>query len=170
MVALNDEYEGLYELFVDIIGVRTLTLEMVIKKLVDQGSTSASVKEIKETICLLNNYLQTDEDVPDSQPIQDAKVFPVRDLNGQVVLRSYDDAFSIADRNHLYNWFAGKANFLDFCVNDIHRLEPFLDWVELERRYLSVSVKEISTLGNGAHQSLVSKDRNIALRAYGLLR
>ncbi|KAE8423087.1 hypothetical protein BDV36DRAFT_279575 [Aspergillus pseudocaelatus] len=170
MVALNDEYEGLYELFVDIIGVRTLTLEMVIKKLIDQGSTFASVKEVKETIHLLNNYLQRDEDVPDSQPIRDAKVFPVRDLNGQVVLRNYDDAFSIADRNHLYDWFVGKADFLDFGVNDIHRLEPFLNWVGLERRYLSVSVKEISTLGNGAHQSLVSKDRNIALRAYGLLR
>ncbi|KJK63796.1 hypothetical protein P875_00064712 [Aspergillus parasiticus SU-1] len=165
MVALNDEYEGLYELFVDIIGVRTLTLEMVIKKLIDQGSTSASVKEVKETIHLLNNYLQRDEGVPDSQPIRDAKVFPVRDLNGQVVLRNYDDAFSIADRNHLYDWFVGKADFLDFGVNDIHRLEPFLNWVGLERRYLSVSVKEISTLGNGTHQSLVSKDRNIALRA-----
>ncbi|KAB8212048.1 hypothetical protein BDV34DRAFT_219262 [Aspergillus parasiticus] len=170
MVALNDEYEGLSELFVDVLGVRTLTLEMVIEKLVDQGSTSASVEKVKETIWLLNNYFQKDEDVPDSQAIRDSKVFPVRDLNGQVELRSYDEAFSIADRKHLYDWFAGKANFLDFNANDIHRLEPFLNWVGLERRYLSASVKEISTLGNGAHQSLVSKDRNIARGAYGLLR
>ncbi|KAE8338025.1 hypothetical protein BDV24DRAFT_177138 [Aspergillus arachidicola] len=156
MVALNDEYEGLSELFVDVLGVRTLTLEMVIKKLVDQGSTSTSVEEVKETIWLLNNYLQRDEDVPDSQSIRDAKVFPVLDLNGQVELRSCDEAFSIADRNRLYDWFVGKADFLDFGVNDIHRLEPFLNW--------------ISTLSDGGHQSLVSKDRNIALRAYGLLR
>ncbi|KAB8229009.1 uncharacterized protein BDW43DRAFT_289566 [Aspergillus alliaceus] len=170
MVALNDEYEGLEEFFVDIIGVQTLTLEMVITKLVDQGSTSASIEEVKETIWLLNKHLQTDEEVPDSQSIRDAKVFPVRDLNGQILLRSCDEAFSIADRKHLYDYFAGKAHFLDFSVNDIHRLAPFLNWAGLERRYLSVSVKEISRLSNGAHQSLVSKDRNIALRAYGLLR
>ncbi|OGM49543.1 hypothetical protein ABOM_001651 [Aspergillus bombycis] len=170
MIALNDEYEGLEEFFVDTIGVQTLTLEMVITKLVDQGSTSASIEEVKETIWLLNKYLQTDDEVPDSQSIRDAKVFPVRDLNGQTLLRSCDEAFSIADRKHLYDWFAGKAHFLDFSVNDIHRLEPFLNWVGLERRYLSVSVKEISRVGNDSHQSLVSKDREIALRAYGLLR
>ncbi|KNG81405.1 hypothetical protein ANOM_010513, partial [Aspergillus nomiae NRRL 13137] len=170
MIALNDEYEGLEEFFVDIIGVQTLTLEMVITKLVDQGSTSASIEEVKETIWLLNKYLQTDDELPESQSIRDAKVFPVRDLNGQTLLRSCDEAFSIADRKHLYDWFAGKARFLDFSVNDIHRLAPFLNWVGLERRYLSVSVKEISRVGNDAHQSLVSKDRNIALRAYGLLR
>ncbi|KAE8403244.1 hypothetical protein BDV37DRAFT_283851 [Aspergillus pseudonomiae] len=170
MIALNDEYEGLWEFFDDITGVQTLTLDMVITKLVDQGSTSASIEEVKETIWLLNKYLQTDDEVPDSQSIWDAKVFPVRDVNGQTLPRSCDEAFSIADRKHLYDWFAGKARFLDFSVNDIHRLGPFLNWVGLERRYLSVSVKDISRVGNDAQQSLVSKDRNIALRAYGLLR
>ncbi|GAB1196804.1 hypothetical protein APSETT444_006081 [Aspergillus pseudonomiae] len=134
MIALNDEYEGLEEFFVDITGVQTLTLEMVITKLVDQGSTSASIEEVKETIWLLNKYLQTDDEIPDSQSIWDAKVFPVRDVNGQTLPRSCDEAFSIADRKHLYDWFAGKARFLDFSVNDIHRLGPFLNWVGLERQ------------------------------------
>jgi hypothetical protein len=47
MIALNDAYEDLDGFFTDLISVRTLTLQMVHDKLVEQGSGKFSVEEVK---------------------------------------------------------------------------------------------------------------------------
>ncbi|OJD13250.1 hypothetical protein AJ78_06272 [Emergomyces pasteurianus Ep9510] len=172
MVALNSLYDDLSSLFIKVLGVRTLTLEMVHDKLVEQGRGRASVDEIKETIRLLNSYLERgrEHELPNPKRLTKSKVFPVKHLNGTVKLCSFATDFAIADRKHLLDLFSDKAKFLDFGVNDILGLEPFLRWVGLEPRYLSTSTKEISSLVGDSHRSLTSPDRNIALKAYGLLR
>lgn len=170
MVTLNGMYEDMQGFFVGLLGVRTLTFEMVYDKLVEQASEGASIQDVKETIWLLNSYLQ-DEEVPtDPKRLIERKVFPVRYPKGTVSLCSSRVDFTIKDRKHLSDLFAGKAKVLDFEVNDIPRLEPFLRWTGLEARYLSSCVKEISGLCDNYRQSLTFPDRKIARKAHALLR
>ncbi|EAW19928.1 uncharacterized protein NFIA_095480 [Aspergillus fischeri NRRL 181] len=170
MIALNDAYEALDEFFTELIGVRTLTLQMVHDKLVEQGSGKLSAEEVKQTIWLLNSYMQNENDLPSPSQVLRSKVFPVRYPTGSVELCSSAVDFAIADRKHLLDYFSNKAKFLDFDVNEIARLEPFLQWTGLDRRYLSSLIKEISTVRGDSYKSLTSSDRNIARKAYGLLR
>ncbi|KAH3395487.1 hypothetical protein KXV81_002967 [Aspergillus fumigatus] len=170
MIALNDAYEDLVDFFTELIGVRTLTLQMVHDKLVEQGSGGLPAAEVKQTIWLFNSYMQKESDLPAPREVLTAKVFPVRYPTGSVELCSSAVDFSVADRRHLFDSFSQKAKLLDFNVNDIARLEPFLQWTGLDRRYLSTSIKEISTVWGDSHTFLTSSCRNIARKAYGLLR
>jgi hypothetical protein len=171
---INNLYEELFAFFVDFLGVPTLTLEMVVDKLAEQGKDEeASIEVIKNTIWQVNAYLQSDEDHPNPNRILEGNVFPIKYPNngGLVELCSTKTDFMIADREPLLELFSGRARRLDFNVNDILRLEPFLRWAGLEKRYLSRSIKEITALGNDdSSKRLISSDRDIALKAHGLLR
>ncbi|OCL02139.1 hypothetical protein AOQ84DRAFT_424260 [Glonium stellatum] len=170
MTALNDHYGALKDLFVDFLGVRTLNLQMVFDKLKEQGAGQSSVEEVKKTIWLLNSLLQSERRHPSPKPILESRVFPVRHPGGSVRLLASAAAFVIADRKHLHDLFSGEAKFLDFSTNDIPRLEPFFKWAGLESRYLSCSVREISTLCGDPDRPISHPDRDISRKAHGLLR
>ncbi|KAL4796623.1 hypothetical protein BDV19DRAFT_398235 [Aspergillus venezuelensis] len=170
MISLNDVYDDLSEFFTEKLGVRTLSLQMVNDKLVEQGRGQVSIDEVKETIWLLNSYLQEDDNHPDSTNALNSKIFPVKSPDGSVKLCSHTVDFAVPDRKHLSTQFAEKAKFLDFSVNDVARLEPFLRWTGLHRRYLSSLVKEITSLRADSSERLVPPERNISRKAHGLLR
>lgn len=171
---ISNLYEGLFAFFVDVLGVPTLTLKMVVDKFAELGKDQGtSIEEAKDIIWQVNALLQGEEDHPDSSRIVTENVFPIRNPNNGVLveLRSSKTDFIIPDREPLLNLFSDRARILDFSVNEIHRLEPFLRWTGLEYRYLSRSVKEITALGNDdSSKRLTSTDRDIALKAHGLLR
>ncbi|KAH8698523.1 hypothetical protein BGW36DRAFT_376264 [Talaromyces proteolyticus] len=170
MTTIREQYEDMFDFFVEFLGVPTLTLEMVVDKLADQGAEETSIQDIKTSIWQLNALLKKEENHPSPNQILKRKVFPIKCSGEGVDLRSSETDFAIADREQLLYLFSGKSNILDFEVNDILRLEPFLRWTGLESRYLSRSVKEISGLCSGDSQRLVAHDRDIALKAHGLLR
>ncbi|GLA20578.1 hypothetical protein AnigIFM62618_009153 [Aspergillus niger] len=170
--ALNDHYQDLKEFFVDLLGVQTLTLEMVVEKLRDQGRTgSSSVDEVKSTIWTLNSLLQSEQAsiVPPDQ-VLDSAVFPVRFPQGGVQLQTSASTFAIADRKHLLSHFSPKAKLLDFEVDEVPRLEPFLQWTGLKDRYLSSCIKEITMVGGDDARPLSNPGRDIRRKAHGLLR
>lgn len=170
MVVLNGLYEDMQGFFIEFLGVRTLTLQMVHDKLLEQATGGASIHEVKETIWLLNSYLRDEEELPSPKNLIRSTVFPVRYPNGAVKLCSSTSGFSIKDRKHLSDMFSEKAKFLDFDVNDTPRLKPFLRWTGLEDRYLSSCVKEMSRLCDDYHQPITRPDRQVARKAYALLR
>ncbi|PYI03189.1 hypothetical protein BO78DRAFT_452009 [Aspergillus sclerotiicarbonarius CBS 121057] len=170
MVALDGLYEQLPGFFIDLLGVRTLTLDMIHEKLVDQGRAQAAIGDIKDTIRLLNAYIQVAEVTSNPKQIRESKVLPVRYPNGTVGLISATIDFAIVDRKHLSDLFSGKAKLLDFRMNEIVQLQPFLRWLGLESRYLSSCTKEISMLSEQMHLPLSSPDRNISRKAHALLR
>ncbi|KAL5044287.1 hypothetical protein BDW71DRAFT_199144 [Aspergillus fruticulosus] len=170
MLTLDDKYEELSEFFIELLGVRILSLQMVHDKLVEQGRGQALVEEVKETVWLLNSYFQHETNLLSPHQVLEAKVFPVKYPTGGTQLCSDAADFAIPDRKHLSDLFSGKAKFLDFSTNEIARLEPFLAWAGQEKRYLSNVVKEISTVRGDSHRSLNSPGFNIARKAHGLLR
>ncbi|KAF5718969.1 hypothetical protein FGLOB1_1383 [Fusarium globosum] len=171
-VALNDLYPDLEDFFISFLGVQELTLDMAYDELKEMGSREPppSVAAVKETIWALNSLLDTTTDSPDEEPIFRGSVFPVRYPNKSVKLQSGRTQFAIADRKALGDIFAPQAKMLDFTLDEVRRLRPFLSWLDLEKRYLSTSVREISTVAGGRMDELQYPDREIRQKAAGLFR
>ncbi|KAJ4286909.1 hypothetical protein N0V88_007854 [Collariella sp. IMI 366227] len=169
MVTLNDHYDELRDFFVDTLGVKTLTLRMVYDELCNI-SPQRGVDEIKNIIWSLNALLQTEPDLLDPGPLRKAHIFPVRYPNGGVSLLSADTEFAIIDRDHLAARFRDCIKLLDYTLEDVRRLKPFLQWSELEQRYLSASVKEITSFQGGPTRPISMPNRNLNRKAHALLR
>jgi hypothetical protein len=169
MVTLNDHYDELRDFFVDKLGVKTLTLRMIYDELCNV-SPQRGVDELKNIIWSLNALLQTELDQLDPEPLRKAHIFPVRYPNGGVSLLSADTEFAIVDRDHLAARFRDRIKLLDYTLEEVRRLKPFLQWANLEQRYLSASVKEITSFQGGPTRPISLPNRNLNHKAHALLR
>ncbi|KAK5994782.1 hypothetical protein PT974_03165 [Cladobotryum mycophilum] len=168
-VTLNDHYEGLKDFFIDTLNVTTLTLQMVYDELLQIGS-QRTVEEVKDIIRSFNALLQTEADKVDPAPLLKACVFLVDYPNGTVILRSADTEFAIADRNYLTDYFKDKIKLLDYDLEEVRQLKPFFEWANLTHRYLSVVVKEITSISDGVRRPISVSDRDLKRKAHALLR
>jgi hypothetical protein len=180
-ISLNEVYPDLEEFFVDFLGVARLTLDMAYNELKSKGDSvpAPSIQEINANIFALNSLLQA-RSVSDSSPnpreLLNCKVLPVRypTVDGQIDVRltAPSTDFAIVDREFLHEAFASQIKLLDFTLDETRRLRPFIDWLGLSGRYLSVVVKEISTVEYDSRTSrlLQHPNRDVRKRAHGLLR
>jgi hypothetical protein len=168
-VTLNDHYEELEALFIETLGVQTLTLRMLHNELL-QAKPHNTVAELKIMIWSFNALLQTDKTSLDPELLLKAKVFPVRHPNGDTALSSARTDFAIGDREYLVARFEGKIKILDYTVEEVRHLKPFLEWTKLTTRLLSVTVQESSTVSPGVQQSIGAPKRDLKRKAYALLR
>ncbi|KAI1353752.1 hypothetical protein F5Y01DRAFT_50390 [Xylaria sp. FL0043] len=180
-VPLNEVYPDLEEFFTDFLGVARLTLKMAYDELKskEKRNPAPSLREIKDTIFVLNSLLSAPSDSGDdldSRGLLECKIFPVRHptANHQtdVRLTTGRAEFAIIDRQLFYEAFESQVKFLDFTLDEIRRLEPFISWLNFSRRYLSVAVKEISIVRTKDHASTLirNSDRGLVKRAHSLLR
>jgi len=141
---LENQWHDMEDIFVDLLHVPNLTFDMVYGKLKSLGSSSEiGVSEAKETIEALNSFLaRGDGRHTNPRDILRASVFPVRQPQGSVQLVNASMPFAIPDRQHWEEAFKDKISMLDFSLSAIQRLKPFLQWLDLESRYLSVGVRE----------------------------
>jgi len=169
--ALNDLYADLKDFFVTSLGVAELNLTMVHDELIEKGAArQASVAEIKETLQAFTSLLPSENPPPSPKKILESRIFPVRYPNGQVELRTSRVEFAIVDRQRLGDAFSSKAQLLDFTLDEVRQLRPFLRWAGLERRYLSRTVKEISRVEGGDPTRILDQDRSVSRKAHGLFR
>ncbi|KAF7558422.1 hypothetical protein G7046_g5742 [Stylonectria norvegica] len=171
-VMLNDLYPDLEEFFVNFLGVQPLTLDMVYDELIGKGvrEPAPSISDVKKDIWAINALLQTSEKPPDAERILKSRIFPVCYPNGRTTLQTARTQFAVLDRKPLGDIFAAQAKFLDFTLDEVRRLKWFLKWLGLDGRYLSVVVKEISTVGGSEMTRLQHPDRDISQKAHDLLR
>ena len=167
---MNDQYEDLKDFFVNVLGVSELSLDMMLDELIEKGNRQAPVAEIKETLWALTSFLSSNTPISTSRKLIDSRVLPVMYPNGQVILRTSRAEFGIVDRQRLGDSFAGKANLLDFSLEEVRLLKPFFVWTCLEPRYLSRMVKEITSADGGKLVPLTSRKRNIGSKAAALFR
>lgn len=165
----NDDYGALTSFFINRLKVPKMTIGMLYDKL-KSPSLSATVDEIKGDLLEFNALLGTSKKEFDPEPMRKNTIFPVKHPDGEVTLASATDSFSINDRSNLAEHFIGKAPFLDFEMETVHRLRPLVEWAGLQERYLSRSVKEISTADKESTQLLTQRDRAVNARAHALLR
>jgi hypothetical protein len=169
-VSLNENYNDLEDLFVGFLGVKPVDLPMAIDELKEAGNRQPiSVLEVKESIWTVNSLLSTESSLPNSRAITKSNVFPVRQANG-VTCQSSTTNFFVIDREPLERSFEGRVKLLDFTLEEVVELWPFLKWTHLEDRYLSHCVKEITSFHGGDAMLISNPDRQIKNRAHALLR
>ncbi|KAJ4385382.1 hypothetical protein N0V93_009809 [Gnomoniopsis smithogilvyi] len=169
-VSLNDDYGDLENLFVNRLGVKRVNLEMAIDELKEVGSkASASAGELRESIWTVNSLLAETTEPPESKTILKLRIFPVRYPSGSINLASINTSFFVADREHLEKSFGAKVRLLDFTLNDVVQLEPFMKWTGLGKLSLSNCVKEM-TSQKGPAYVVSNPDRQVRKRAYAILR
>ncbi|KAH6999499.1 hypothetical protein EDB80DRAFT_724771 [Ilyonectria destructans] len=170
---LVDEYENLQEFFIDFLGVDTLNLQIVYDELLHLGrSPSPSVDQVKQQIQSFNGLLSDVSSYPKvkPEPLRRAKIFPVHFPGGEVKLFTGETNFAIVDRVTLGVYFAGQVKTLDFDLNEVHEIVPFIQWLGLEERYLSRSVKEISTVDQTDLRPVTPSEEKIRPIAHSLCR
>ncbi|KAK2034152.1 hypothetical protein LX32DRAFT_722382 [Colletotrichum zoysiae] len=170
-VSLNDEYGDLGVFFVEFLGVKPLDLSMAIddlKKIATRPSTTSS--EIKESIWVVNSLLSSVSTLPSSRDVLKSRIFPIAYPDDRFTVETVAKEFFIVDRESLRSSFETKVKFLDFTLEQVARLRPFIEWTHLEERYLSRRVKEITSFHGGAAALITNPQRQIQNRAHALLR
>lgn len=170
-VSLNEDYEDLERLFTKVLGVKHVDLMMAIDELKHSSSRpSVLVPEVKQSIWTVNSLLSTEACLPDPSDILNSSIFPIRYPHEEVICRSVSTEFFIVDREQLRQNFATKVKFLDFSLEDVARLRPFLHWAGLQSRYFSRCVKEVTSFPGEGASPISSPDVQIRYRAHPLLR
>ncbi|KAJ2988191.1 hypothetical protein NUW58_g4109 [Xylaria curta] len=170
-IDLSHHYTDTVMSFVTMIGVPTYTLEFVYNKLQAMGTShSTTVEEVKQQLWRLNSLLLNAKSKPDPRPILESPVFPVRSADGYVRLLSADKSnFAIVDKRLDKKRFYTIANILDFSLNEVHRLGPFLEWAGLNERLLSAYItRDISEVGMA--ENAPESQNDIKSKAYSLCR
>ncbi|KAG7135922.1 hypothetical protein HYQ45_006378 [Verticillium longisporum] len=168
-VTLNDDYEDLRELFVENLGVKTLTLQMVYDELL-QTDAQASIDDVKATLWSLNALLKTEQELPDPVPLHRIPIFPVQYANGNTALRTIGADFAIVDNESLADKFRSRIKLLDFNREEVLRLKPFLEWVGLANRYLSAAVRESTSVAEADSRPISTPNHDIKRKAHALSR
>ncbi|KAK8009461.1 hypothetical protein PG991_012012 [Apiospora marii] len=170
-VSLNDEYGKFEDLFVNILGVKQVDLQMAVDELEEIASKPDSTqKEVNESIWTVNSLLPGPSQPPSPQDVVSGRIFPVKGPTGTVVLCSTATEFFIADRESLRSAFQPKVRFLDFTLEEVVRLRPFLDWAGLELRYLSKCMREVTSFHGDVARPTSNPNRQIRNRAHAILR
>ncbi|KAH6672747.1 hypothetical protein F5X68DRAFT_175032 [Plectosphaerella plurivora] len=169
-VTLNDDYEDLKEFFVDVLGVKTLTLQMVYDELL-QTQLNAPIEDVKTALRSLNALLQTENHRPDPMPLLKKPIFPVRYPDGQTALRTAETEFAVNDNESLAGKFRDQIQLLDFSREEILRLKHLIQWVGLADRYLSCVTREsTSAARDHSTRPVTNPARDIKRKAHAILR
>ena len=134
------------------------------------GRQSTSIQDIKESIWTVNSLLPTSTKLPKPEKVMENCIFPIKLPNGISTRGSITTEFSIVDRENLGELFRTKVKLLDFTLQEVVRLRPFLNWMHLDTRYLSQCVKEITSFHGAAARLISDPNRQIWNRAHALLR
>ena len=170
-VSLNDDYEDLKDFFVEFLGVKMVDLAMAIDELKEAGSRqSTSRQELKESIWTVNSLLSTTSKTPGPEQMLESRIFPIILPSGTPTISSLATEFFVVDREKLSELYKTKVKFLDFPLQEVVTLGPFLNWMRLEARYLSHCVKEITSFHGGIARLTSNPERQIWNRAHALLR
>ncbi|EEY19489.1 conserved hypothetical protein [Verticillium alfalfae VaMs.102] len=168
-VTLNDDYEDLRELFVENLGVKTLTLQMVYDELL-QTDAQASIDDVKATLWSLNALLQTEKELPDPVPLHRIPIFPVKYASGNLTLRTIGAGFAIVDNESLADKFRSRIKLLDFSREEVLRLKPFIRWVGLANNYLSAAVRESTSVAEADSRPVSTPIHDIKRKAHAISR
>ena len=129
------------------------------------GHSTPSPQRVKDLIYDINSWN------PDRKALEGLSLWnmlPVEGTDGQITLSKVTDTFAIVDRVNFGDLFKNKVPLLNFELEEVHGLRPFLSALSLGGRYISQLVKEFTTV-NGCNfdRTLSGEMRE---KAYALFR
>lgn len=168
-VTLNEDYEGLEDFFIKTLGVQTLTIQMVYDDLMGTNSAS-TIDETVSKIWSLNALLPGNRSSVDPEELRRKRIFPVVYPDGTTALVSTSTQFAIKDREYLALKFSGKIKILNFNQEEVRDLKVFFDWIMISHRYISASIKELTSISGDTAPYSPFPTCDFKYKAYAILR
>lgn len=163
--SIATDYRELMSFFVKVLQVAKPNLKMHVLALIEKTSENPNKRDIIQemlNICAFDLTPQTLED------LSECKCLPVKRPSGELRWQNKSGAFAIVDRREYGEIFAGKVNFLDFSLEEVHSLNSLLVGLGLEGRYTSKAVREITTVQGGSLNQRLTTD--LRKKAYAICR
>ncbi len=129
------------------------------------GAEAPSIQKMSELIKEISSREPTREALG---ILRACNILPIKGTDGQVSLKHAASRFAIVDRLQYGDLFRGEVPMLDFGLEDIHELRPFLLALNLEDRYMSRTVKEVSMTNASTLDPVLS--RSMREKAYAIFR
>lgn len=168
---MNTYYDSnLEDFFVKFLGVDRLNFSIVHDELLGVDPQSTPIEEVKDLIWSLNSFLTKETPKEKPEKLLKKAILPIRYPNDSVRLVTTEVDFAITDRRAYGEEFKDKVKILDFGLEEVHKLQPFLAWVKIEGRYLSRVVKEISVVESGVTYPLSDPKWEVKTKAHALVR
>lgn len=165
-MSLATTYKEHSSLFRDILGIEKPSVGMHIASLIDKASEHPDKSIILQEMRNVS-ALNPKSDTLRSQ-LQHCLCFPVRKSSGDILWLSYRSAFAIVDRIKYGTIFRDKIKTLDFTLEEMHSVRPFLRGLGLEERMLSQSVIEETQVEEASSDSDLTK--SLRSKAYAITR
>ncbi|KAH6672240.1 hypothetical protein B0J14DRAFT_69385 [Halenospora varia] len=168
----NSYPERLKNFFLDFLEISPASLCTLVLELLSLTQRRPSISRVKELIWAINAM---DPEPADLETLLTSDILPVRILDGDsshiIILQAPQSDLAINDRNKLARVFQNTpgATILDFTLEEVLQLEPFLQALGLQNKYLSSMYDEETACGDEGvvDNNLTEKFRE---RAYDLLR
>jgi hypothetical protein len=143
---------------------------MLVDELSRVESSKLTVDDVKSLIWQINHFSPSRKAV---EKLKTLPIFPVKTAGrglDPAVLRGRNEKFSIIDRQPWADVFQGRIDFLDFNLEEVRKLQPFLSSFELENCYLSRAVAEVSSFQGEVREQSRNRTRQLRSRAYAMAR
>ncbi|KAF5561292.1 hypothetical protein FNAPI_3731 [Fusarium napiforme] len=161
-MALESYYPDMSPLFVSLLEVPKLSPSVVYQNLQNVRNTVKPIPDLKKLLWSLLDTLAADTASSSvyADKIRDCRVFPVKLPSGEVQSMNAMGDFWINDRPAYAAALKEHANFLDFSVEEVHRLKPVIEWLGLTKRYLSNVVTEKTSVdeSQGTEDTVLAHD------------
>ena len=142
LVPLQHRYPDLEDFFVNTMGVKAVTAEMVLMKLVGEKLSFNERRDIVLQLGTLIDKYGSNIPVTLSPELLSGYVLPIRGPRGKS--RGGKAArFLIADCDTLSEYFKDEISLLAFDVKEVASLKRFITWAGLEDKYLSKAAKTV---------------------------
>jgi hypothetical protein len=163
--------EELKTFFLERLRISPASLSTIVEELhsLADRQPSPSVSKVKEMIWVINKMEPKQGDLG---ILITSEILPIRRpgsaSNSSAFFKSCQNNFAIIDRTKLAEIFDGHVTFLDFTLEEVRQLYPFLYALDLERNYLSLLCDEETACGDNGS---VDRKRTAEFkeRAYDLL-
>ncbi|KAF4973514.1 hypothetical protein FSARC_211 [Fusarium sarcochroum] len=116
---LESHYTDLRRFFVELLGVKTLSLELVYNELLQLGSSpDTTINQVKANIWTLNTFITISSTLPDAAKLRNSKILPVKHPQGPETICDSTTDFAIVDRMHLGSLFEHRVPTLGFTFDE----------------------------------------------------
>jgi hypothetical protein len=169
MVVTGSEYpEELKDFFIIHLAISPASLPTLVDGLCSLSRNGSSISSIKQMIKAINRKEPTLEDL---EPLTICTFLPIKRHTSPntVTLGNLQETFAIVDNLKYSAIFETHVDFLDFCLEEVLELTPFLQNFQLTSKYLSKIYTTQTACGENSivDKRLTSEFRD---RAYDILR
>jgi hypothetical protein len=165
-------YSDLEQFFVKQLRVKTASASMLVIQLTRLAKEQQPrIERMRKILIEIGTMIARggvdDKLLKTLEDLQKVKFLPIKVRGNMPALVSIDDDFAIPDHPRFGGAFQGHSVILDLSPDESHILDSLFRHLGLVDRYLSIAVKEISVVGEGALESR-ALSQELRAKAYAL--